>query len=75
MRIVKIQRVVQSARIHSILVKEGDKRGKSMNFLYFRKRQAKVKRINKNLYVFWMIKRGPGLEDQRRHKYSLSTDY
>ena len=39
MRIVKIQRVGQSARILPIHVKEGVKRGKSTSFFHFRKRQ------------------------------------
>ena len=52
MRIVKIQRVGQSARILPIHVKEGDIREKSTSFLKSRKRQAKVTRINKISYLF-----------------------
>ena len=61
MRIVKNQRVGESARILPIHVKEGDIRGKSTSFLYFRKRHAKVTRINKISYLFSLIKRGPGV--------------
>ena len=39
MRIVKIQRVGQSAHILPIHVKEGVKRGKLTSFFHFRKRQ------------------------------------
>ena len=59
MRIAKIQRVGQSARILPIHVEEGDLQGKSTSFLYSFKLQAKVTRINKSLFVFWMIKLGP----------------
>ena len=60
MRIVKIQRVGQSARILPIHVKEGDIREKNYEVLYSRKWQAKVTRINKISYLFSLIKRGPG---------------
>ena len=63
MRIAKIQRVSQSARILPIHVKEGDIRGKSTSFLNYRKRQAKVTRINKISYLFSLIKRGLGPGD------------
>ena len=60
MRIVKIQRVVQSARILPIHVKEGDIRGKSTSFYILVSGRPRSREL-RNLVSFQLDKTGPRL--------------
>ena len=58
MRIVKIQRVVQSARILPIHVKEGDIRGKSTSFYILVSGRPRSREL-RDLVSFQLDKTGP----------------
>ena len=62
MRIVKIQRVVQSARILPIHVKEGDIRGKSTSFYILVSGRPRSREL-RDLVSFKLDKTGPRLHE------------
>ena len=64
MRIVKIQRVVQSARILPIHVKEGDIRGKSTSFYILVSGRSRSREL-RDLVSFQLDKTGPRPGDLR----------
>ena len=81
MRIVKIQRVVQSARILPIHVKEGVIRGKSTSFYILVSGRPRSREL-RDLVSFQLDKTGPslschgqakGLTKQSVHQYSLTA--
>ena len=63
MRIVKIQRVVQSARILPIHVKEGDIQGKSTNFYILVSGRPRSREL-RDLVSFQVDKTGPRLQNR-----------